>query len=80
MIDNRYNKWGGKIRYVPSFTKEDQIMPLKYHALGYEVKRFHEQKMHVLKLLPPTLTGNKHLRVWLSEAFYQIPVRNLKQL
>ena len=48
---------------MPSFTKEDQIIPLKYNALGYEVKRFHEQKMHVLKLLLPTLTENKHLRV-----------------
>ena len=61
MIDNRYNKWGGKIRFVPSFTKEYQIMPLKYNALGYEVKRFHEQKMHVLKLLPPTLNREQTL-------------------
>ena len=61
-------KWrSGKIQFVlSSIHKEDQIISLKYNVLNYKVKRFHEQKMHLLKLLLPTLTENKALKCILS--------------
>ena len=61
-------KWRSeKIQFVlSSIHKEDQIISLKYNVLNYKVKRFHEQKMHLLKLLLPTLTENKALKCILS--------------